>query len=175
MHPNPIFHDHDAAQNLRFAKERAFGVLSVCGDDVPLLAHVPFVIEEDAIWLHLVRSNPIARILETPRAAALAVSGPDGYISPDWYGVPDQVPTWNYVAVHLRGTLELRPQEELRDLLDRQSLFFEQRLAPKPVWHADKVTPDALDKMMRVIVPPGPVRALPAPVRRAIAQAFRRR
>ena len=59
------------------------------------------------------------------------MSGPDSYISPDWYEVPDQVPTWNYVAVHLTGTLELRPQEELLDLLDRQSALFEARVRPE--------------------------------------------
>ena len=68
----------------------------------------------DAVWLHLVRSNPIAR--SACRAGAGCDDrgvGPDSYISPDWYGVPDQVPTWNYVAVHLRGTLEQRPIAEV--------------------------------------------------------------
>jgi len=81
------------------------------------------------------------------------VSGPDGYVSPEWYGVEDQVPTWNYVAVHLEGELELRPAEELRDLLDRQSAFYESQLLPKPPWSTDKMNPEALDRMMRMIVP----------------------
>ena len=74
-------------------------------------------------------------------------------MSPDWYEVPDQVPTWNYVAVHLTGVLERRPAEELRDLLDRQSAFYEERLLPKPPWKTAKMAPDALDRMMRMIVP----------------------
>jgi len=100
-----------------------------------------------------VRSNPIVRALTEPRAAKIAVAGPDGYVSPDWYGVEDQVPTWNYVAVHLTGELELRPHDELQGLLDRQSAFYEQRLLPKPPWTTDKMTPEALDRMMRMIVP----------------------
>jgi len=58
------------------------------------------------VHAHLVRSNPIAQCLRAgERKAVLAVSGPDAYVSPDWYArMPDQVPTWNYVAVHLRGT-----------------------------------------------------------------------
>jgi transcriptional regulator len=83
----------------------------------------------------------------------LAVLGPDGYISPDWYGVADQVPTWNYVAVHLTGTLERLPQENLREVLDRQSAHFEEQLRPKAPWRADKMAPEALDRMMRMIVP----------------------
>lgn len=120
-----------------------------------MLAHVPFLLSEDgaAAELHLVRSNPIARALKDTMPARIAVTGADSYISPDWYGVADQVPTWNYVAVHLTGILELRPQDELRHLLDRQSAIYEDRLLPKAPWKTAKMTPDVLDKMMRMIVP----------------------
>lgn len=153
MHPNPAFRTADAQQNLAFARERAFGVLAVSARDAPLLAHVPFLLEGDHVSLHLVRSNPIFRALKTPQAARIAVSGPDGYVSPDWYDMPDQVPTWNYVAVHLTGVLERRPQDELRSLLDRQSALMEERLLPKPVWSTAKMDPDSLERMMRQIVP----------------------
>ena len=155
MHPNPIYHDADRAQNLDFARTRAFGVLAVSTAEAPLISHVPFLLSEDGTSadLHLVRSNPITRVLKSPQAARLAVSGPDGYVSPDWYGLADQVPTWNYVAVHLTGSLEQRPQDELLGLLDRQSAFYEARLLPKPPWHSDKMEPEALERMMRMIVP----------------------
>ena len=155
MHPNPIYHDADAARNLAFARDVGFGMLAVNGNGAPMLSHVPFLLSDDGavVELHLVRSNPIARALKAPLTATIAISGPHGYISPDWYGVEDQVPTWNYVAVHLTGQLELRPQDELRDLLDRQSGHFENLLLPKAPWTTDKMTPDVLDKMMRQIVP----------------------
>lgn len=155
MHPNKSFHTATQQQNADFARARGFGVLAVSGDEAPMVSHVPFVLSPDAGFadLHLVRSNPIARALKTPLPARIAVSGADSYISPDWYQMDDQVPTWNYVAVHLTGTLELRPQDELRALLDRQSAFFEEQLAPKAPWKTDKMTPEALDKLMRQIVP----------------------
>ncbi|ASM73793.1 MULTISPECIES: FMN-binding negative transcriptional regulator [Roseobacteraceae] len=155
MHPNPVFHDADAARNLAFARDRGFGVLAVNAPDGPLISHVPFVLSEDggSVALHLVRSNPIARLLTSPQPVRLAVSGGDSYVSPDWYKVPDQVPTWNYVAVHLSGMLELRPQDELRALLDAQSAHFEEQLRPKTPWTAGKMDAGALDRMMRQIVP----------------------
>ncbi|WP_037314402.1 FMN-binding negative transcriptional regulator [Ruegeria halocynthiae] len=155
MHPNPAFRTEARSRHIALARERGFGVLALSTDDAPLLSHIPFLLSEDGSLaeLHLVRSNPIVRALKVPRSARLAVSGPDGYISPDWYGIADQVPTWNYVAVHLTGHLEWRPQNELRDLLDRQTAFFENQLRPKPPWRADKMTGDALDRMMRMIVP----------------------
>ncbi len=153
MHPNPVFHTQDAQANIAFAAARSFGVLTINGPEGPLVSHVPFLIEGGRIGLHLVRSNPIARALATPQPACLAVIGPDSYISPDWYETADQVPTWNYIAVHLRGPLELRPQDELRDLLDRQSAHFEDQLAPKTPWTTDKMSEGVMEKMMRAIVP----------------------
>ena len=97
-------------------------------DPVPLFAHVSFLLDDMASYadLHLVRSNPIARALSSANQnARLAVTAPDSYISPDWYGIEDQVPTWNYVAVHFIGKLELQSQEHLHALLDRQSAHFE--------------------------------------------------
>lgn len=153
MHPNPAFHTGTDADNLAFAASRAFGVLAVNGPDGPMLSHVPFLVEQRTVWLHLVRSNPIARALGAPGPASIAVSGPDSYVSPDWYDMADQVPTWNYVAVHLRGRLERRPEAELHDLLDRQSALFEERLRPKTPWVTAKMAPDAMARLMRAIVP----------------------
>lgn len=155
MHPNPIFHDADTIRNLDFARERGFGVLAANGTDGPMLSHLPFLLNKagDVAELHLVRSNSIARSLKTPLQVKIAVSAGDSYVSPDWYGVPDQVPTWNYVAVHLTGTLERLPQGDLQPLLDRQSAFYEHRLLPKPPWKTAKMTPEVMESMMRQIVP----------------------
>lgn len=155
MHPNPAFRTETETQNLAFARQRGFGTLAVHGEDGPLLSHIPFLLDEagTSVDLHLVRSNPILRRLDTPQPAVIAVMGPDGYVSPDWYGIDDQVPTWNYVAVHLRGVLERLPQDAMRDMLDRQSAGFEARLLPKPPWTPGKMTPEVLDRMVRQIVP----------------------
>lgn len=158
MHPNPVFRKTPDETNLGFARERSFGILSINGDDGPLMAHVPFALSDDgkSADLHLLRSNPITRApsqSSQPVRAVLAISGPDSYISPDWYGVEDQVPTWNYIAVHLRGTLTRLPADTLRASIDTLAARFEGRLAPKPEWTNDKMPQEALDKMMRMIVP----------------------
>lgn len=155
MHPNPAFRQATSAQNLAFARARSFGLLAVNAAEGPLISHIPFQLAEDCLSLdlHLVRSNPIARLLATPQPATLAITGPEGYVSPDWYGLEDQVPTWNYVAVHLRGTLSLLPEDELRPLIDRLSAQFESRLAPKAPWTSSKMPPATMDRLMRMIVP----------------------
>lgn len=156
MHPNPIFRGAPRDRNLEFARERGFGLLALSTEGAPLLSHVPFLLNDEGTEaeLHLVRSNPIARLLKKgPQVARLAVSGGDTYISPDWYDLADQVPTWNYVAVHLTGSLELMPETGLRDLLDRQSAHYEGRLLPKAPWTTSKMTSEVMEKMMRMIVP----------------------
>lgn len=155
MHPNPAFRTEPAVKNIAFAREQGFGVLAVVVDGAPLVSHIPFLLsaEGDCAEFHLVRSNPIARALKSPLKARLAVQGPHSYVSPDWYEVIDQVPTWNYVAVHLSGEIELQDREAMRDLLDRQSAAYETRLLPKMPWTASKMTPEVLERMMRQIVP----------------------
>jgi transcriptional regulator len=154
MHPNPAFRQTPPDTNLGFARARGFGILSINGNEGPLAAHVPFLLNDEGSIadLHLARSNPLARAA-LPAPALIAVSGPDAYISPDWYDLPDQVPTWNYVAVHLRGTLHPMPPETLRAHADALSARFEAGLLPKPPWVSSKMTEGVMDRMMRMILP----------------------
>ena len=60
-----------------------------------------------SLIFHVTRVNPVWR--EPHLGDALAIlSGPDGYIHPDWYAsnaANPGVPTWNYVTVHAYGPL----------------------------------------------------------------------
>ena len=154
MHANPAFRKTPTEQNLDFARARGLGRLSVNGADGPVTAHVPFLLAANGTHadLHLARSNTIVAP-RLPCRAVLAVSGPDAYISPDWYGVADQVPTWNDVAVHLRGELTPLPFEALEPHSNALSDDFEARLAPKPIWNTAKMTDGVMARMMRTILP----------------------
>lgn len=154
MHPNPAFRQTPVTEALAFARQRSFGILSVNGAEGPLAAHIPFDLAPDGrtALLHLARSNPIARA-GLPAMALLAVSGPDAYVSPDWYGAVDQVPTWNYLAVHLRGTLHPLSPDALEPHLDAVSARMEADLHPKRPWTSAKMTPGAMDRLMRMILP----------------------
>lgn len=158
MHPNPAFRQTPADESLAFARARGFGLLMLNGAAGPLVAHVPFLLDADGgtADLHLSRGNPICRAA-LPGPAVIAVSGPDAYVSPDWYGpheqVPDQVPTWNYVAVHLRGVLAPLPAEALRGHVDALSAEHEARIAGKRPWTSAKMTEGAIERLMRMILP----------------------
>jgi transcriptional regulator len=62
--------------------------------------------------------------LQWRRAAGQQVlvifSGPHAYISPQWYQATEVVPTWNYIAVHAYGRLELiEDANATKELLDK--------------------------------------------------------
>lgn len=73
-------------------------------------------------------------------------------ISPDWHGVADQVPTWAYRAVHLRGLAHVLPDIEVRGVVGRLSAQFEARFAPKKPWTSEKMVPEKLTAMTRATV-----------------------
>jgi transcriptional regulator len=154
MHPNPAFRNATTEDNLAFARGRGFATLCVNADNGPLLAHVPFLLAADGKTadMHLARSNAIIQN-GLPARAVLAVQGPDSYVSPDWYGMADQVPTWNYIAVHLRGDLVSLPQAALEPHLNALSDAYESRLLPKPIWTTAKMSDGVMDRMMRMILP----------------------
>jgi transcriptional regulator len=154
MHSDPSFRTATTADNLAFARHRGFGILIVSGQEGPLASHIPFLLDAGGKMaeLHLSRANPIARLGQAT-TALIAVSGPDAYVSPDWYGVDDQVPTWNYVAVHLRGVLEPMDVALMRGHVDALSAEHERRLLPKAPWVSDKMTEEVMPRMMRMILP----------------------
>jgi transcriptional regulator len=54
---------------------------------------------------HLAAANPQCQQFEGGPALAV-FSGPHAYIAPGWYKTQPAVPTWDYAAVHLHGTLD---------------------------------------------------------------------
>ncbi len=157
MYVHPAFRTA-TADALAMLGARGFGLLVIADHaGVPHAVHIPFLAEQRddglRIELHVARANPIHGLVgEEGRPALLAVQGPDSYLSPDWYGVPNQVPTWTYTAVHLAGMARPLPAEAIPGHLERLSAAFETRLAPKAPWRMAKVEPNGLASMMRAIV-----------------------
>jgi transcriptional regulator len=87
----------------------------------------------------MARANPHWR--ELAGQTALAVfTGPHAYISPTWYEAENVVPTWNYVAVHANGPVELvEDRDALLDILERSVAVYEAAM-PSP-WVLDTAGP----------------------------------
>lgn len=91
-----------------------------------------------------------------PDAQALAiVHGPQAYISPTWYEAKARhgrvVPTWNYEAVHLTGTVTFHPDPQwLLDMVTRLTRLHETGRAHP--WAVTDAPPDYVDGQLRAIV-----------------------
>src|SRR3954464_12533722 len=80
--------------------------------------HLPLLVDRNAgpmgtLIGHVARANPHSRfVTDGPVEALVIFTGPDAYITPDWYVTKEEtgrvVPTWNYIAVHAYGTLRMR-------------------------------------------------------------------
>jgi transcriptional regulator len=152
MHPNSSFRWEDRAALRSFARDIGFGMIVAATPDGLRVAHMPFVfLDDDRIGFHLARGNALTKHLHG-QEAMLVVNGPDGYISPDYYGIDDQVPTWNYMAIECAGLVRQMDRDELAAQVDAVSAEHERRLAPKPEWTRAKMTDGLFDKMLGAII-----------------------
>src|SRR5262249_11524843 len=123
----------------------------------PIASQLPFYLDyaDDGTpraLFHVARNNPLVKLADGSASWLLAITGPNTYVSPDWYVSPDQVPTWLYQAVHLRGAVRRLSDDELGVQVDALSAKFENRLLPKKPWTSGKMTPGRLDAMKKAIV-----------------------
>ncbi len=153
--PKPFVVD-DVATLHRFMQARTFATLAAAIDGAACFAYAPMVLDADdeqfgTLRFHLARANPLAAL---PDGFSMRVSftGPDAYISPDWYESAAMVPTWNYIAVEGEGALRRLDADGLRQLLVDLSAAEEEKLLPKQPWTIDKVPKERLSALMNAIV-----------------------
>lgn len=114
----------------RFIAGHGFATLITAPGGVPFASHLPLLLEGDdspqgRLIGHMARANPQWRDAEGMPALAV-FHGPHVYISPAWYQVQNAVPTWNYVAVHVTGTLRLvEDRDRLRSIVERTVHVYE--------------------------------------------------
>lgn len=151
MHPNRKFHLADQAQMAELVRSIGFGTVTVQTVEGLRAVHVPVLLDGDRLRFHVSRGNAVHAALQAGAEALFVANGPHAYVSPEWYGLEDRVPTWNYVAVELSGAVRGLSEDELVTLLDTLSAEQEARLAPKPPWTRDKMTPGRFESLCRAI------------------------
>lgn len=122
--------------------------------------HLPLCLEETGagdllLQGHVARNNPLWSTLPLQTKALAIFQGPQSYISPSWYPSKQEtgkvVPTWNYIAVHLYGTLRaVHDPRWIRCQLER--LTGQQEAANEPPWQVDDAPPEFVEKMLQAVV-----------------------
>jgi transcriptional regulator len=95
---------------LAFMRAHNFATLVSQVEGAPFATHLPvtLAVEGDALvcYGHFAKANPQWRTLGD-QTTLLMFGGPHAYVSPQWYEKAENVPTWNYMAVHAYGTARL--------------------------------------------------------------------
>ncbi|HWT13623.1 MAG TPA: FMN-binding negative transcriptional regulator [Allosphingosinicella sp.] len=151
MHPNRKFHIEDRDAMRDFVREQGFGLLVAPTAGGLRAVHVPVLVEGERLRFHVAKGNLAHAALLAGCDALFVANGPHAYISPDWYGLEDRVPTWNYVAVELEGPVRALDRDSLIAFLDDVSAFQEARLAPKPVWRREKMSEGRFEGLLKAI------------------------
>jgi len=117
------FRVRERATAIEFMRANPFAVLVSNADDAPFATHVPIVTREngDHVTLrgHVAKANPHWRYLEQQPNCLMIFHGPHAYISPRNYVTKENVPTWNYGAVHVYGNARIYSgHEDLLAMLD---------------------------------------------------------
>ncbi|MFD0675221.1 FMN-binding negative transcriptional regulator [Cohnella sp. GCM10027633] len=114
-----LVEDHE--QIFDFINNNAFGILFSNHNNSPYASHLPFYLdtEEGYLYSHFARPNEQWKDIEG-QEVMVVFSGPHTYISSSWYETNQSVPTWNYVAVHIYGQIEIiNDQDEIISSLEK--------------------------------------------------------
>ncbi len=127
MYIPKIYRNGDVAEILEFIRQNSFAQLITVSENLPIASHLPIMLRSDKdqhyLHGHMARANPQWKTFESQKALVI-FNGPHSYISSSWYDHVN-VPTWNYIAVHVYGTIRIIDGDELYQSLNTLTNHFE--------------------------------------------------
>ena len=121
---------HDHADAIAFMHANPFAILVSSTEDGPFATHLPVFVSEAGDQLvirgHVAKANPHWRHLEQSPISLIIFHGPHAYVSASNYTTRENVPTWNYGAVHVYGNAHtFASPEDLQGILHQLIGTFE--------------------------------------------------
>ncbi|QTD41938.1 FMN-binding negative transcriptional regulator [Sporosarcina sp. Te-1] len=136
-----------------FISKNSFAIFVSTRDGRSIATHLPILFQQEGedyvVTGHMAYGNPQWKTLQESEEILLIIQGPHSYISSSWYE-NENVPTWNYQAVHLYGTPTILSQEDLVQDLTRLLEKYESHRPDGALWNT--LSRDLLDKELRGIV-----------------------
>ncbi|WP_186670773.1 FMN-binding negative transcriptional regulator [Sporosarcina sp. BP05] len=143
----------DVDEIKEFVQENSFGTIVTTKHSKPIASHLPLALNKKGddyyITGHMAYGNPQWRTFESCDDVLVMFQGPHAYISSSWYG-HENVPTWNYQAVHVYGTASILDKEELKQDLIMMLQKYEKHRKNSVLW--DKLSPQLVDRELKGIV-----------------------
>ncbi|MBC6368838.1 FMN-binding negative transcriptional regulator [Algoriphagus sp. AK58] len=115
IHPKNLWENEPEV--IEFIQKNAFATLISQVDGRPWATHLPFILDkspagEAVLHGHLAKANLQWKSFSENEQVLILFQGPHAYISSSWYN-HENVPTWNYLAVHVYGKIRIIEGEEL--------------------------------------------------------------
>jgi transcriptional regulator len=118
-----------------FIHLNGFGILVNQTNEKLWATHIPLLLEEKEgrhiLVGHVSKENPQGESFKTNDEVLVIFNGAHSYISSSWYD-HENVPTWNYLAVHVYGKVQLHSFEESIDGLKKLVDTYESK-SEKPI------------------------------------------
>jgi len=117
----------DRQEVIGFMQRYSFATIISVKDGVPVATHLPFIVsqKDDIIILrsHFAKANPQA-VSSINTNVLVIFTEPHAYISPKNYEKAENVPTWNYIAVHAYGKYALLEGEDQKAALLKETINY---------------------------------------------------
>lgn len=147
------FQVNDMDEVLSFMQQYSFVTVVTTKKGRPIATHVPVQVVQEGtdtyITGHVAYGNPQWRTFEASEHVLVIFQGPHAYISSSWYG-HENVPTWNYQAVHVYGKATILSDEELRQDLARLLEKYEGHRTQPVLW--ETLSTELLESQLKGIV-----------------------
>ena len=125
----PPKHHQDSNINhmIEVIKQYPLATIISVNNNEPYITHLPLIYNEMGKLIgHIDKFNPQTPLLKNDNPITIIFSGPQCYISPSIYSTT-QLPTWNYIKVHLKGTVKaIESKEDLKQSIIKMTEFLEQ-------------------------------------------------
>jgi len=116
------FREDNVEKLAAFMQAHSFATLVSTIDDLPVASHIPLVVtvQDNVVKLtgHLAKPNPQWQAFGKNESLAI-FTGAHAYISPSLYEQRQNVPTWNYVAVHAYGVPQIITRASSPEIMEK--------------------------------------------------------
>ena len=131
MYIPDIYKNKNKEEINKFIQENSFGILINQTNGKLWATHIPLELDtnkngDSILFGHLSKENPQWEGFIENNEVLAVFSGPHSYISSSWYD-HENVPTWNYIAVHVYGTIKIIDAEAAIEVLKKQVDKYEQK------------------------------------------------
>jgi len=130
MYNLPYYKEKDPKIIREFIDTHPFAFLTGCDhESKPVATQVPVFIEvgegKQVLRGHIMKNTDHHKAFLHNENVLVVFTGNHTYVSGTWYSNPHTASTWNYMSVHIKGTLRFLSDDELADVLKKTTLHFE--------------------------------------------------